>query len=176
MDMHQLTSFPLFSDMAPDLLTAIANIGEIIPMAAQETIFRMNEPARHLYGVLDGEVALTLVFNERKLKTDIEYEEAIVTSTELLEREIGVDAISPGEIFGWSSLIKGGRWTSRARCIEAGQIFSLSAQSLVHLFEKDTATGYRFMRRINEIISKRLQKRTTRLIEAWGEAFEVSGM
>lgn len=176
MDLRQLTSFPLFFDMAPDLLTAIANVGEIIPMAAQETIFRMNEPARQLYGVLEGEVALTLIFNERKLKTDIEYEEAIVTSTELLEREIGVDTITPGEIFGWSSLIMGGRWTSSARCTEAGQIFTIPAESLVRLFEKDTATGYRFMVRINEIISKRLQNRTARLIEAWGEAFEISGM
>lgn len=122
MDSRRLRSFTLFSGIAPDLLARIADHGDFSPMAAQETIFRMNEPPRHLCGVLDGEVALTLVFKEKILKTDIEYEEAIVTIAEVLEREIRVDIIGPGEIFAWSSFAAEGRWTSTARCAEAGQL------------------------------------------------------
>jgi hypothetical protein len=41
------------------------------------------------------------------------------------------------------------------------------------MFEQNPALGYVFMEKLAEIISQRLQKRTDKLIEAWGEAFEI---
>lgn len=176
MDAKDLAIFPIFSDISPARLEEIASTGRIIPMKPSEILFRMNEPAHFLYGVLEGEVSLTLTFTEKKVKTDIKYEEAIHSRTEILEREIEVDTVGGGELFGWSSMITGGRWTSTASCARTGRFFSIPRDVLKAHCDADTAMGYRLMGRLNEIISQRLQHRTERLIEAWGEAFEVGRM
>ena len=41
------------------------------------------------------------------------------------------------------------------------------------MFEADNALGYVIMKKLSDIISKRRQKRTEKLIETWVEAFEV---
>jgi CRP-like cAMP-binding protein len=176
MEAKQLAIFPIFADIDSVRLEQIAAAGRILPMNPSEILFRMNEPAHFLYGVLEGEVSLTLTFVEKKVKTEIKYEEAIHSKTEVLEREIEVDSVGVGELFGWSSMINQGRWTSTASCARAGQVFSLPTDVLKAHCEADTAMGYRLMGRLNEIIATRLQHRTERLIEAWGEAFEVGRM
>lgn len=176
MEAKQLAIFPIFADMDPARLEQIAAAGRILPMTPSEILFRMSEPAQLLYGVLEGEVSLTLTFVEKKVKTEIKYEEAIHSKTEVREREIEVDTVGVGELFGWSSMINQGRWSSTASCARAGRVFSLPTDVLKTHCEADTALGYRFMGRLNEMIATRLQHRTERLIEAWGEAFEVGRM
>ena len=67
-----------------------------------EVIFRFGEPAKHLYGVLEGEVNLSVVFKDKVLKTEIRYEEAIQSSIVEEEKSIVVDKVLPGQIFGWA--------------------------------------------------------------------------
>ena len=176
MEAKQLAIFPIFADMDPARLEQIAAAGHILPMTPSEILFRMSEPAHFLYGVMEGEVSLALTLVEKKVKTEITYEEAIHSKTEVREREIEVDTVGAGELFGWSAMINQGRWTSTARCLRTGRFFSLPTDVLKTHCEADTALGYRFMGRLNEIIATRLQHRTERLIEAWGEAFEVGRM
>ncbi|MDX9788043.1 MAG: cyclic nucleotide-binding domain-containing protein [Desulfobacterales bacterium] len=171
-----LSSFPIFSDFPPDRLAEVATEGKIMQMNPSDVIFRMNETADSLYGVIEGDVALTLTFKEKKFSNRIEYEKAIVTKTQELEREIEVDSIGPGEVFGWSAFIRNGKWTTSARCTQGGRIFQLPVNSLNAWFENDALSGYRLIGRLYEIVSKRLSTRTARLIEAWGEAFEVSSI
>jgi hypothetical protein len=42
------------------------------------------------------------------------------------------------------------------------------------MFEQDNALGYVIMNKMSDIISKRLKKRTEKLIETWVEAFDVN--
>jgi hypothetical protein len=42
------------------------------------------------------------------------------------------------------------------------------------MFEKDHTLGYTVMKRLADIIAKRLQNRSDKLIETWGEAFDIS--
>jgi len=58
-------------------------------------------------------------------------------------------------------------------CSIPTRIFSIRATNLKAMFEQNPALGYVFMEKLAEIISQRLQKRTDKLIEAWGEAFEI---
>jgi hypothetical protein len=41
------------------------------------------------------------------------------------------------------------------------------------MFDKDSELGYVMMRKLNEIISSRLQKRIDKPVETWVEAFDV---
>jgi len=171
---NPLAGFKFFNEVKPDTLESIARMGEISEYKAADVIFRFDEPATHLYGVMEGEVDLSVVFKDKVLKTEIEYEEAIQASMVEEEKSIIVDSVLPGQIFGWASLVGAGRRTVTAHCAQASRVFVLPATELKTMFETDNALGYVIMKKLSDIISKRLQKRTEKLIETWVEAFDVN--
>jgi CRP-like cAMP-binding protein len=115
-----LSGFKFFSEVPPGKLEKIARLGEIRAFKADEVIFRYDEPALHLYGVLEGEVGLSVVFKDKVLKTEIEYEEAIQAEMIEEDKSIMVDSVRPGQVFGWASLVGPGRRTVTACTLHPG--------------------------------------------------------
>ncbi|UCD81452.1 MAG: cyclic nucleotide-binding domain-containing protein [Desulfobacterales bacterium] len=168
-----LAGFKFFSDVQAEKLEEIARKGEILAFDADDVIFRYDEPAVHFYGVLEGKVGLSVVFKDKVLKTEIEYEESIQASMVEEEKSIVVDTVKPGQVFGWASIVGPGRRTVTAHCMQSTRVIALPAAELRAMFEEDNALGYVIMKRMSDIISKRLKKRTEKLIETWVEAFDV---
>lgn len=174
LDKEALMNFSLFSDVPIDQLKAISDSCDRLEYESGQVIFSRDDQANNLNGVLDGEVELTLTFQDKILKTEIEYEESIISKIEVLEKPIVVDTNGPGDIFGWSCLVNPKRMTSTARCTTQTNIFSIAAINLKAMFDQNPKLGYLMMGRLAEIISQRLQTRTEKLIEAWGEAFGLA--
>ena len=172
-DTDLIQNFKFFSDISPKALDRIASKCELRKFKADETVFRFEDPAEHLYGLIDGEVELSLVFTDRVLKTEVEYEEAVHARIVDQEKQIVVDVVHPGQVFGWAAIIGSGQRTVTARCTEISRIFAISADDLKAMFDADHSLGYFLMKRLAGIISNRLKKRTDKLIEAWVEAFDV---
>ena len=171
-----LAGLSFFSDIDSDTLEAISKKGEVLEFSAGDLIFHHEEPSTHLYGLLEGEVDLVLVFKDKVLKTEIEYEEAIQATMVDEEKEIIVDTVAPGQVFGWSSIVGAGKRTVTAECSEASRIISIPADALKAMFDKDHTLGYIVMKRLGDIIAKRLRNRTDKLIETWGEAFDIGSI
>jgi CRP-like cAMP-binding protein len=89
------------------------------------------------------------------------------------EKQIVVDTVRRGQVFGWASIIGSGQRTVTAKCTEPSRVFAISAADLKAMFDDDHTTGYLLMKRMADIISKRLKNRTDKLIETWVEAFDV---
>jgi CRP-like cAMP-binding protein len=169
-----LSNFEIFKDMAQHSLKAIAQKSDILKLKTNDVIFRMDEPAGNFYGLIEGEVQLIITFKQKALHTEIEYEEAITARHEILEKPIIIDTIHSGEVFGWSSLVaQSGRWTVTAQCSKPSSIIALPASSLKAIFDDDPKLGYIFLGRLMKIISKRFHHVEEKLIDAWGEAFDV---
>ena len=171
-----LTGFPFFSDVDADTLEAIAAKGEVLEFKAEDVIFRVDEPATHLYGLLEGEINLVLVFKDKVLKTDIEYEEAIQATMVDEEKEIIVDTVTAGQVFGWASIVGPAKRTVNAECSETSRLIAIQADELTAMFDKDHTLGFSIMKRLSDIIARRLRHRTDKLIEAWGEAFDIGSI
>jgi CRP-like cAMP-binding protein len=62
-----------------------------------------------------------------------------------------------GEIFGWSALVEEGRSTATVECLKETKVLSFMKQDLEDLFAKDPELGYRFMKRLAGLISRRLE-------------------
>jgi len=167
-------NFPIFSDIPQEHASEIARHGEIMEFESNDTVFHDGENACELYGLLDGEIELSFLVKEKLLKTNIQFEEYIQTHIETIEKQIVVDSIEPGEIFGWSSLVKPNRFSATAKCSKPARIFSLPADKLKLYFEQNPQIGFVFMEHLTEVISHRLKNRTNKLIEAWSEAFDVN--
>lgn len=173
LDKGLLDGFSIFSEIPQDKLSAIAERCELLEFKSDEVIFEQGEVAKNLYGVLEGEVELSFVFQDRVLKADIEYEESVQARFEVLEKPIVVDTLGPGDVFGWSALVSPRQLTAMARCSKPTRVFSLPADDLKATYDQDPALGYMIMEKLAEIIAQRLQTRTDKLIETWAEAFEV---
>ena len=171
---NPLSEIKFFDEVSPDVLESIARLGEIIEYKADDVIFRYDEPAVHLYGLLEGEVGLSVVFTDKVLKTEIEYEEAIQARMVEEEKAIVVDTVKSGRVFGWASIVGPGRRTVTAQCLKPARVVALPAAELRAMFEADNALGYVIMKKMSDIISKRLKKRTEKLIETWVEAFDIN--
>jgi len=168
-----LSGFKFFSGIQPETLERLAQITHTLNFNTGDVIFRFGEPAEHLYGVLEGAVNLSVVFKDKVLRTEIEYEEAIQASVVEEEKTIIVDAVQSGQVFGWASIVGPGKRTVSAHCPEDTRVIVLPAGELKAMFEKDHTLGYVIMKKMSDIISKRLQKRTEKLIETWVQAFDV---
>jgi len=171
-----LDRFPFFSDVDPDALEAIAAKSEILDFKAEDVIFHVDEPAAHFYGLLEGEVDLVLIFKDKVLKTDIEYEEAIQATIVDEEKEIIVDTVTPGQVFGWASIVGPSKRTVNAECSENSRVIAIPADELIAMFNKDHTLGFIIMKRLSDIIARRLRNRTDKLIETWGEAFDIGSI
>ncbi len=172
-DKGLLEGFSIFSAVQQDRLSAIAEKCELLEFKSNEMIFHQGDMAKNLFGILDGEVELSLLFQDRILKADIAYEESIQARFEVLEKPIVIETLGPGDVFGWSALVNPKQLTATARCSKPTRVFSLPADELKAMNDQDPATGYIIMEKLAEVISQRLQTRTDKLIETWGEAFDV---
>ncbi len=172
MGKNLLAGFKFFSEVVPETLEMIAQNGEVLEFGPGDVIFHFDEPAEHLYGLLEGEVDLSIVFKDKVLKTEIEYEEAIQASLVDEEKSIVIDTVLPNQIFGWASLVGPARRTVTARCTETCKVIAIAAADLNAMFTKDHSLGYTVMKKLADIIAKRLKMRTEKLIETWVEAFD----
>jgi CRP-like cAMP-binding protein len=171
-----LGRFSFFSDIDSEKLENIAAKGEILEFKAEDIIFRVEERATHFYGLLEGQVDLILVFKDKVLRTDIEYEEAIQATMVDEDKEIIVDSVAPGQVFGWASIVGPPQRTVNAKCSQNSRVIALPADALKAIFEKDHTLGYRIMNRMCGIVARRLRHRTEKLIETWGEAFDIGSI
>lgn len=171
LDMKLLEVFGFFDGVDKTQREAIARCGEALQSPAETTMFRKGDPADFLYGLLEGEVELTLVFEDRLLKPDIRYEEADRSRIEILQKPVRVAVVRPGNVFGWSALLRKRNRTLTAATREDCRLVALKGDCLRHEFDRDPALGYVLSQRLCEITHKRLQERTDKLVEAWMEAF-----
>ncbi len=172
MGKNLLAGFKFFSEVVPETLEMIAQKGEVLEFGPGDVIFHFDEPAEHLYGLLEGELDLSIVFIDKVLKTEIEYEEAIQASMVDEEKSIVIDTVLPNQIFGWASLVGPARRTVTAGCTEDCRVVAIAAADLTAMFAKDHSLGYVIMKKLADIIAKRLKMRTDKLIETWVEAFD----
>jgi CRP-like cAMP-binding protein len=62
----------------------------------------------------------------------------------------------PGEVFGWSSMVKHAEYTLSAQCVGPVRLVRIENSLLLHLLEKDPASGFLFFRHLTELIAQRL--------------------
>ena len=169
----EVAKLSVFDGIPQENYTDISQLGSIQEYQIHETIFNQGEPLPFLYAVLDGEVELSITFQDEVLKMDVIHEESIVQHREISEKQIIVDTIRPGELMAWSALVKPGLATATAICSEATRVFALPSTGFKTLMDQNPPLGYIIMSRMAEIIARRLQNRTSKLIEVWGEYFDL---
>lgn len=168
---NQLSGFSIFADMPSEIIAAIARNATLKSYKTGVVLFEEGDMATELYGLLEGEVALSVLFRDRVLKAEVRHEEYVHKRVEIIEKEMVFETVAPGEIFAWSALIAPHQLTSTATCTEPIQLIALPVDALEAIFERAPQAGAVFMKRLAEVIAQRLRHRTDKLIESWYQAF-----
>lgn len=120
-------------------LAQLAAIARTQSYRAGECLFLIGDAADRLFIVMSGRIELTFPLTLRGAP-----------------RDVCVETKGAGAALGWSALVKPYRFTLSGRAAEAAQVASFAREELEQVFEKDARIGRAFMKRISEVVGRRL--------------------
>jgi CRP-like cAMP-binding protein len=133
-----LAKLSLFEGLTDEALGAIGAMSREVSLAADTVIFSPEKTADHLYVLLEGSVRLTVFVSP-------------------LSGPVTVTVLgTPGQAFGFSSIVGSGHHNSSAEAASAVRIVAVKGRALMDYLAGDTAAGFVLMRRLVQRISSRL--------------------
>lgn len=132
----------------PDLLQGLANadaerilaLGQTVPVAGGDALFRLGDIAEALYLVDRGRIALRLPMEVGGHARDVVIEERGV-----------------GQTVGWSALIPPHRFTLEAVALVDSTVIALPRTLLLRHFEANPSIGWAVTQNLASIVGQRLQ-------------------
>jgi CRP-like cAMP-binding protein len=137
------------------LLDALASVARLQDFPKGAIVFREGVKEACLYTIVKGAVSL-----------------------EFCAPGIGckrLQTVGEGELLGWSPALGLAAMSTTARVVEPTTAAILDAKQLLALFERDTALGYEFMRRLALVMSQRLGATRLQLLDVCSEQLPVAG-
>ena len=135
-----ITKHAFFHGMKPEHLTVLTEGAKEIEFKAGDVMFREGEPADQFYLIESGKIAL---------------ETHDPPNGTMLVHTLGA-----GDVLGWSWLFPPFAWHFQARAIERATVIVLSGGHLLVTAERNHDFGYELMKRVAQVVIRRLQ--TTR--------------
>lgn len=129
-------SIPFFEGIDSDVVAAVKTVSSKTSFNSGEQIFAKGDSADFLYILETGSIELLLKEDDH---------------TCFLLKD-------PGEVFGWSSIVEKGIYTSTATCKSATELLKVSKQDIEEIFDKYPKAAIKFYQRLGSIFSKRISK------------------
>lgn len=136
---------PFFSNMAPEHLDTVAGCATEVQFRADQIIFREGEPANQFYLIESGRVA--------------------VEAHQPADGTALVQTIGPGDVLGWSWLFPPFAWHFRARALEPTNTIVINGAHLLVAAERNRDFGYELMKRVAQVVIRRLQATRKQLLD-----------
>ena len=83
-------------------------------------------------------------------------------------RRICIQTLEPGDVVGWSWLMKPYVWHFDARCRSSTRTLELNARKTRRLMDKDAHFGYELLKALLPIIASRLECARLQLLDLYG--------
>jgi len=140
-----LTKHPFFNGLNPHHIRLLTDCSMPIYFQPGELIFREGDPANRFYLIQEGKVAL-----------------------ESYVKDLGntlVQMVGAGEVLGWSWLFPPYYWHFDARATEPTKAIFLYGAPLREECETDHDLGYELIKRMAEVMMRRLQATRRHLLD-----------
>ena len=138
---------PFTRGLSEPQLVALANIAREVTFQEDEVIFRAGARSRNLYLLVSGSVCVEL-------------------STPVYA--VCIQALGPGEAFGWSSLTKHPQTIFQVRARERSTALRLDASQASAAWQENPELGLELLQRILELVAERVKAVESRLAEFMG--------
>jgi toluene monooxygenase system ferredoxin subunit len=137
----------LFKGIEPEVMNKIVNICAEQNYSQNSVLFKMGEEAEFLYILEEGIVNL-VIENGGKITFALE---------------------ETGEVFGWSSLVESGHYTASAVCVTKVKALKVERDELNKIFSLHPDAGLKVLKRLGDVISRRLTGAYRDLLSARGQ-------
>ncbi|MCH8110292.1 MAG: cyclic nucleotide-binding domain-containing protein [Chloroflexi bacterium] len=139
----------LFGSLTGVELSMLAPLCSDFVAIEDSVVFTEGRMASHLYIIKEGKIAL---------------QRAIRVPHGRNSRRTTVTLCYPGEIVGWSALAEPYKYTMSAVAWETSRLISIDSKMLRNALDTDIETGYKVMKSLSVIMSRRLKHTTESLI------------
>ena len=146
---ESIMKYAFFDGMRPEHLAVLAEEAKADRFKAGEFLFREGEPANQFYLIESGKILLEA------------HEPAKGTTS--------VQTLSAGDVLGWSWLFPPFVWHFQARAVEPSSVIVLNGAHLLISVERDHDFGYELMKRVAQVVIRRLQATRKQLLEQQNE-------
>jgi len=129
-----LSQTDFFQGLTPSQIARVAAVSERQQFDGGHQVYRIGEPAKSVYVLVDGTVRMTIGFGGRNAKAG--------------------DIVRRGDVFGWASLTLGcNQRIATASCLSPCDILAVDGVGLLNLMEQDHTLGYRLMTQLTRLIT-----------------------
>ena len=143
-----LSETDFFQGIESEVMTKITAVSKEEEHLKDTVLFKKDDEAKSLFILKEGTVNLVI-------------QNGGTLSTPLTES---------GEIFGWSSMIEGGLYTSSGICATDSKIVKIDRDDLDEIFDQRPDVGLKILKRLGAVFSKRLTKAYRDLLSgSWSE-------
>ena len=134
---------PLFDSLSETDLEKFAAISLPQEWGAGSTVFAEGNPAKDLYVVEQGKVALQMQLPPMQAQ---------------LSKRITVDVATKGAALGWSAVVQPHTYTLTAVCLERTRVLAMDGFKLRNLLKADQRIGYEVLSQLIGVVASRLDE------------------
>jgi len=129
-----LSQTDFFKGLTSSQIARVAAVSERQQFEGGHQIYRIGEPAKSVYVLVDGTVRMTIGFGGRNAKAG--------------------DIVRRGDVFGWAALTPAcNQRIATASCLSLCDILAVDGVGLMNLMEQDHTLGYRLMTQLTRLIT-----------------------
>jgi len=144
-----LAAQPFLAGLSEPQLGVLANNSMPAAFEADQFIFFEGDPANRFYLILEGEIVLEAPIDEGGFR----------------KGAVPIETIGAGSVLGWSWLFPPYYWHFDARAITPVKAIFFYGTTLREQCERDHDLGYELMRRLSEVVIKRLQMTRVQILK-----------
>jgi CRP/FNR family cyclic AMP-dependent transcriptional regulator len=141
---ESIRKYAFFDGMRPEHLVMLADGAKVGQFKTGEMLFREEEPANKFYLIESGKILLEA------------HEPAGDTTL--------VQTLAAGDVLGWSWLFPPFVWHFQARAVAPSSVIILNGAHLLVSAERDHDFGYELMKRVAQVVIRRLQATRKQLL------------
>ena len=145
-----LVEHPFFAGADRGCVQRFVGCASNLKWEAGKVIFREGEPAEEVYLLRHGRVAVERSRDGGPPQT--------------------IESLDPGDVLGWSWLIPPFRWNCDARAVTLTRALALSGTCLREKSEQDPEFGYLLMKRMAEVMARRVEHASLQWMDVYGKA------
>lgn len=145
--LNDLKKIWLMASLEKPLLEKIQPLAQLRLFGERAVLFEDGQEADTLYMLLTGKVLLELKASNSIM--------------------ISLEAVKPGDPFGWSAIVPGSLYTANATCSEPCELITIPGMELRKIMDEDHLLGYRIMEGISKVLQTRLFTRTDQFLKTF---------
>ncbi len=148
-DTSMLREFKIFEELSERELETVAKAAKWEELGEGATLTHAGTPANRLYLIVDGGISVNVEGPHGKT--------------------IGADELGPGQVFGWGALVGPYIYTATGVTARKTKFIVFSGPKLRDIFEVNNHIGYRVLKGMGAIISRRISTLENKIVEQLGE-------